>query len=237
MTMEVVEVEQSVTVFGTDSPQGIVERTTEIAQALGGALKQLNLTTQIQGREYVLAEGWAYLGAMLGVFPHVQRVEPIRVDDAVVGYEATVDLVTKAGEIVGGGSAICTRNEKAWGDRDGYALMSMAQTRATGKAFRLTFGFVMKAAGYEATPAEEMPRDEPHQARRNEPEIGRPVEQFLADIKESFGQAPDQVVDILGVTMPRIERMSRDEQTRAFNRIGEVLNIDVSVPDDDEIPF
>ena len=32
----------------------------------------------------------------------------------------------------------------------------MAQTRATGKAFRIPLGWLMKASGFEATPSEEM---------------------------------------------------------------------------------
>jgi hypothetical protein len=36
----------------------------------------------------------------------------------------------------------------------------MAQTRATSKALRQPLGFVMTLAGYAATPAEEMPREE-----------------------------------------------------------------------------
>ena len=36
-------------------------------------------------------------------------------------------------------------------------MMSMAQTRALGKAYRMALGWIMKMAGYEATPAEEMP--------------------------------------------------------------------------------
>jgi len=34
--------------------------------------------------------------------------------------------------------------------------MSMAQTRATSKAFRLNFSYVASIGGYSATPAEEM---------------------------------------------------------------------------------
>jgi len=36
------------------------------------------------------------------------------------------------------------------------ACMSMAQTRATSKAFRLNFSYVVALGGYEPTPAEEM---------------------------------------------------------------------------------
>ena len=42
----------------------------------------------------------------------------------------------------------------AFGDE--YAILSMAQTRAIGKAFRNLIGWVIKMAGYESTPAEEM---------------------------------------------------------------------------------
>jgi hypothetical protein len=41
---------------------------------------------------------------------------------------------------------------------DEYAILSMAQTRAIGKTYRNVIGFVMKTAGYEARPAEEMTR-------------------------------------------------------------------------------
>ena len=37
-----------------------------------------------------------------------------------------------------------------------FAICSMAQTRAEGKAYRLLLGWLIKAAGYEATPSEEM---------------------------------------------------------------------------------
>jgi hypothetical protein len=39
---------------------------------------------------------------------------------------------------------------------DEYAICSMAQTRATGKAFRNILGWLMRASGFSATPAEEM---------------------------------------------------------------------------------
>lgn len=43
-----------------------------------------------------------------------------------------------------------------WANRPKYARRSMAQTRATGKACRLAFSWIMSLAGYEVTPAEEM---------------------------------------------------------------------------------
>ena len=52
--------------------------------------------------------------------------------------------------------AICTNKEPGKTNFDEYAVASMAQTRAVGKAFRLKIGWLLKIAGYETTPAEEM---------------------------------------------------------------------------------
>jgi len=157
---EVVVLEQQVaplTVFGTDDPGAIVDRVTSIATPLAAFIKRQHMSTNIQGREYVLAEGWSFMGAMLGVAPRTVSISELRdADGLLVGFEANVELLTRDGSVVGGAIAECSRAERNWGDRDDFALKSMSQTRATGKAYRMAFGFVMKAAGYEATPAEEM---------------------------------------------------------------------------------
>jgi len=209
-----VETRVVASVFGTDDPTGIVQRTTGIARALGDAIKQGHMSTAIQGREYVLAEGWAYLGSMLGVFPRTVRVDAMNVseDGDVQGYEAHVELVTRDGSVVGGAIAECSRIESSWADRPPYALKSMAQTRATGKAYRMAFGYVMKAAGYEATPAEEMsdvgtaPVRRPP-ARRAAPADSAPAEDmwvrgahtFVAKAQEAFEIGEDELFSILQV--------------------------------------
>jgi hypothetical protein len=100
------------------------------------------------------------MGAMLGIAPVTREVKELRSPEGeVYGFEARVELVNRAGEVVGGGIGECSWAETTWGAREPYALKSMAQTRATGKAFRLALGFVMAAAGFEATPAEEMPQE------------------------------------------------------------------------------
>ena len=152
--------------FGTDDPVAIVERVSAVATPLADFIKARGMTTRISGREYVMAEGWSFMGAMLGVSPVATRVSELRSTDGdLVGFEAHVELRMRDGSLVGGAVAECSRSEKSWRDRDDFALKSMAQTRATGKAYRLAFGFVMKAAGYEATPAEEMGEPEPPLAR------------------------------------------------------------------------
>ena len=148
---ELAVIPQTASVFGTDDPTAIVARTAAIAGPLAEFIDTQHMTTEISGRKYVLAEGWSFLGSMLGVFP--RTVEVRRLEGGAEGFEATVELITRDGSVVGGAIAECSRAERNWRDRDDYALKSMAQTRATGKAYRMVFGFVMKAAGYEATPA------------------------------------------------------------------------------------
>lgn len=155
--VELVPVPQTRSPFGTDDPVAIVQRVTAVATPLADFIKQRGMSTRISGREYVLAEGWSFMGAMLGVSPIATRVSELRDGDGfLVGFEAHVELRMRDGSLVGGAVAECSRSETSWAKRDDFALKSMAQTRATGKAYRLAFGFVMKAAGYEATPAEEM---------------------------------------------------------------------------------
>lgn len=62
------------------------------------------------------------------------------------------------GACISRASAECGE-EKPWNTRARYARRSMAQTRATGKACRLAFSWVMSLAGYEPTPFEEMPSE------------------------------------------------------------------------------
>jgi hypothetical protein len=78
-------------------------------------------------------------------------------DDVQVGWEARVEARTRGGEVVGAAEAECLTDERTWKGRDDYARRSMAQTRAVSKALRLPLGFVMQLAGFNPTPADEMP--------------------------------------------------------------------------------
>jgi len=119
---------QALTVFGTDDPGAIVQRVTAIAQPLAAFIKQQQMSFRISGREYVLAEGWSFMGAMLGVAPRTTAVHELRdAEGRVCGFEANVELLTRDGAVVGGAIAECSRYESNWTDRDDFALKSMAQ--------------------------------------------------------------------------------------------------------------
>ncbi len=152
------------------SPRAVVERAVEVATELAKIVREKKLSRAISGREYVYVEGWTTLGAMLGVVPReVSTAEQENGD-----YCAVVELVRVSdGAVIGRGSAILGTDETAWANRPRYARRSMCVTRATGKAFRLTFSWVMKLAGYEPTPAEEMEPEAERPAKAIEPPNGK----------------------------------------------------------------
>lgn len=125
------------------------------ATSLKDMIVQNHLYSDIRGKNYVNVEGWQIAGAFTGIFPVVEKCENLS-DDTCYRYRAEVSLKDKTGATVGYGVAICTNKEAGKKGFDEYAVASMAQTRAVGKAFRLKIGWLLKVAGYETTPAEEM---------------------------------------------------------------------------------
>jgi hypothetical protein len=127
----------------------------EIANNLKSIIVEKKLYVNIRGKNYPLVEGWQIAGAFTGTFPIVEKVENLS-EGNNYKYRAEVSLRDKDGNKVGYGVAICTNREAGKTGFDEYAVASMAQTRAVGKAFRMKLGWLLKIAGYEATPAEEM---------------------------------------------------------------------------------
>ena len=141
---------------------------TNVANCLAPLVRQQGLVVKglnakDKEAEYVTVEGWEVLGTMLGIVPITEVVETIKNDKGKIrGYKARASLyrnpIMENGKIVGG-TLIATTEASAtvegW-QKDGPGMMSMAQTRALGKCYRMALSWIMKMAGYEGTPAEEM---------------------------------------------------------------------------------
>jgi len=135
--------------YAIDKPQEMVK----MAILLKNHIIKNKLYTPIAGKSYINVEGWQFAGGLLGVFPQVKEVTQL----APGKWQAKVELInSKTKEVVGTGFALCSKEEMKKKTFDEYAILSMAQTRAIGKAYRNLLGWVVKMAGYEATPAEEM---------------------------------------------------------------------------------
>lgn len=140
-------------------PKTLIEKVVEVAKELVKIIDTLMLYKVIKQKKYVFVEGWEILGGMLGISAQEESSE--RWEDG--SWESYVQLIRNSdGAVVGRASALCGMDETdssgqlTWADRDEYARKSMSITRAAGKAYRLSLSWVMKLAGYEPLPAEEV---------------------------------------------------------------------------------
>jgi hypothetical protein len=133
-----------------------------LSTELSRLIIEKKLSSNIQGKQYVNVEGWMFAGASLGLMPIITETtdltrrgtEPGQVE---IKYMAKCEVRNiNTGQLVATGVAICSNFEHSKKRFDEYAILSMAQTRAIGKAYRNLLAWLMKAAGFEATPAEEM---------------------------------------------------------------------------------
>lgn len=140
-----------------DNPEEMLKMASKYAKVLVNIVKQQKLTVVIQTKNYVRVEGWTALAGMLGVFAHTEYSRLL--SNRPIGditYEARITMKTMDGIEISSGEAICSNQEEKKKGQDEYAIKSMAITRATGKACRLAFSWIMALAGFEPTPAEEM---------------------------------------------------------------------------------
>lgn len=142
--------------LGADNPAELISAASAVATELKKVVIDAKLSQNIQGKDYVKVEGWTTLGMLLGLLPREVSTEQ-REDGS---YVSTVAFCRPDGSIVTQASAECgDETDGKWSQRPPYARRSMAQTRATGKAARLAFSWIMALAGYAPTPAEEMPTE------------------------------------------------------------------------------
>ena len=128
----------------------------QVASTLQTFVTERKLTANIQGKNYPLVEAWQFAGSQLGLIPVVREVKNLSTDSELK-YEAMVEVIRLTDSVVlSRGYAVCSNKENSKRRFDEYAIASMAQTRAVGKAYRNILAWLMKAAGFEATPAEEM---------------------------------------------------------------------------------
>lgn len=168
--------------FDLARPQSMIE----LAKVLQKHIKANNLTTRIKDKDYVNVEAWQFAGTHLGLVPIIKYVKNLSTYERITlelpgkngtkytkiikhyKYRATCILRdSNTGAELGRAVMICSNEEATKVSFEEHAILSMAETRATAKAFRLLLGWTMKIAGFEATPVEEMPQ-EPQEIQKNE---------------------------------------------------------------------
>lgn len=174
---------------------------TKVASSLKNVIKTQGLSVEItnkkgQTNEYVTAEGWEVLGTMLGCTPYVEEVVEIpSAHKAKFCYKATVSI--RQGDVVlSRAFAIAERNER---QKDRPSVYSMAQTRALGKAYRMALSWIIKMAGYEPTPAEEMPKYNEREA------LEAKASAEMKQRKKEQSIVPENVVDVEAEEVVEVE--------------------------------
>jgi len=147
-----------------DGPEQMIATASRLASALKDIVEKKRLYSIISGKKFPQVEAWMTIGRLDNVVAR-EAERPIRNDDG--SYEGFVELVRLSdGMVIGRASALCgTPDDVPWGGGKGGprsepARRAMAVTRATSRAFRQQYSWIMALAGYEPTPAEEMPRDD-----------------------------------------------------------------------------
>lgn len=166
----------------------------KMATILKNHIVKNKLYAEIAGKNYVMVEGWQFAGGLMGLFPKVAKIE----DLGGGKWLAKVEIIDRRdGAVISVGFALCSKAEMKKKTFDEYAILSMAQTRAIGKAYRNLLGWVMKLAGYEGTPAEEIkPVKESKTAPTKTAAIlnGKKVEELKKELKGNT--AAEKIADL-----------------------------------------
>ena len=194
----------------------------KLSTELSQLIKEKGLSSNIQGKQFVNVEGWQFAGASLGLMPIITETtdltrrgtEPGQVE---IKYMAKCEVRNiTSGQLVATGVALCSNFERSKKGFDEYAILSMAQTRAIGKAYRNLLAWLMKAAGFEATPAEEMdfakeeaPTKKPKVVEVVAEEI--PVEVYRDGIIKDI-QAAARMKDLTDIFFSNKEYIEKDQQ-------------------------
>jgi hypothetical protein len=167
----------------------------QLSNELSKLIREKGLSSNIQGKQFVNVEGWQFAGASLGLMPIITDTKDLS-NETVIKYMAVCEVRNiNTGAVVATGIALCSNAEKTKRYFDEYAILSMAQTRAIGKAYRNLLAWLMKAAGFEATPAEEMDfqHDEPKKP-------SKPVVEVVAEIVDEEPNREALMMDIAKCT-------------------------------------
>lgn len=144
-------------VTSSAGPVDMLARASEIATALSNMVEKQKLYTVIRAKKYPNVEAWQTIGRMDNVVAR-EAARPVRNEDG--SWEAFVELVRLSdGMVIGNGSALCgAARDGDWTGRPDHEKRSMAVTRATSRAFRQQYSWIMALAGYEPTPSDDMPQ-------------------------------------------------------------------------------
>jgi len=137
-------------------PDVVLEEARLAARALTDVIEKKPKKVMFNGHIYLEFEDWQTVAKFYGATVKVTETKYVEFGE-VKGFEAkAVVLNVNTGMEISGAEAMCLNDEPNWKKKPLFQLKSMAQTRASAKALRNVFAWVVVLAGYKPTPAEEM---------------------------------------------------------------------------------
>jgi hypothetical protein len=142
-------------------PSQTVDFATKASKQLKDIVDKTKSTVILGNNTYMKFEGWQTVAKFFGSTVSVESTKPVIMKDKdgaeqIFGYEATAVVLNDKGKMLSRAENGCFRDEYNWKDKPSFQLRSMAQTRASAKALRQVYAWVVVLAGYSPTPAEEV---------------------------------------------------------------------------------
>jgi len=146
-------------------PEDVVAYARKCAQAIKPIIDAEPRRLVINKKRYLYFESWQTIGWFYGVTAQVVDTYELDTEGRFRGYGARANAI-RGGATIATAYSECSIDEANWRGRERNAVLSMAQTRAMGKALRSCLAWVAVLGGYGATTAEEMEgMDKPEAAR------------------------------------------------------------------------
>ena len=189
---EIVPVDRGVVCSQNIDPSDVLIKGIEQANKLKKVIEEQGLARHFGGSsKHVDLEGWQIAAAFDQASCKIvhESVRPVVVRGEIVGFKAYAEVYDKHGKVVSAQEGYCMRSEPNWARKPDFALIGMAQTRAQSRALRGRYAWIMKIAGYESTPAEEMEGVDESEMFAPEP-TSRPQQAQQTSFKDSQPQRP-----------------------------------------------
>ncbi len=201
----------------------------KLGQELANFAEQNNLLVEIAGKKYMMVEGWQFIGTQIGltdIVKYCDRVEPsefelnrLKEDSLTyneIKYKAVVEVINQNGTVISKGFAFASNKEKKKTSFEEYAIASMAQTRAIGKAYRNFLAWIVKMAGYEATPFEEVDKD------KMENDLSKARRDVLAALNEAGITDSSDMIKIIQTATGKSVLETVDDANKVFGFLREM---------------
>jgi uncharacterized protein (DUF3820 family) len=161
-----------------------MQRTNNVADVCRDIVRKT--VKNIHGKDYVQVEGWQSIATAHGCVAGSDA--PVYLKDVPEkGYQARGYITHIAtGKVISTAYGFVGDDEVAWANRPAYARQAMAQTRAISRACRSAFAHVvvMMDAGYEVTPAEEVPAEGFNNIKYNPSNAQQHAKDIMANVAD-----------------------------------------------------